>query len=118
DGHSPMFLGTDPYDVLDGIDEDLPVPCLSGQGGFTDGVDEPVHVLIVRDDLDLRFRHEGRPVLLAPELLLDPLLLALAFYLADGETRTAGASERGVDISHLCGPDYGFYLFHVLSPYV
>ena len=108
----PALAGPDADRVLDGDDEDLAVPGLAGVRELEHGVDRPLHVGVVDDDLQLELgaQEDRRP---GPAVALGVALLAAgALDLADAHGRQAHVRQAVADLVERLVPDERFDLLH------
>ncbi len=113
DGGIGGFAGADPDSFLDREYEDLAVTDFARAGGFDDGVDGIVDLVLVQDEFDFDFREEVDRVLAGAVDFGLAFLAAEAFDLGHGHADDAEIGQGFFDFGELERFDNGFNFFHV-----
>src|SRR5438477_1023978 len=106
------FAGADADHLVDGRNENLPVPYASSLGGPLDGFQCPRDHFVRKNDFHLHFWQEVDDVLGAPVELGVAFLTAEPLHLGDGEPEDAHVGQRLLHLIELEGLDDRFDLLH------
>jgi hypothetical protein len=107
------LAGPDPYNILNIINEYLPVADLAGAGRLCDYIHGFIQVSVVHNELKLQLGKELDPVFAGSPLEHDPFLGSASFDFRDGQADVAFLFKRGLNFFQLFNPYYRFNLFHV-----
>lgn len=112
ESYHPFFSASDPDDIGNIRDEDLPVTDSSRLGLFSDDIYEFFDIRVIHDELQLHLGQKFHMEFLPAPFFIDPLLVPVSRDLRHHDPGDTGSLQCDADAISRLRPYHCGYLFH------